>query len=43
MGRLTNVSKIIQEGADYVVINYDGIGIVLDDLKKGGFDLNYYR
>ncbi len=32
-------SKIIQEGADYVVINYDGIGIVLDELKKGGFDL----
>jgi SNF2 family DNA or RNA helicase len=31
--------KIIQEGSDYVVINYDGIGIVLDDLKKGGFDL----
>ena len=31
--------KIVQEGADYVVINYDGIGIVLDELKKGGFDL----
>tara|TARA_R100001460_G_scaffold83299_2_gene124184 strand:- start:3737 stop:5272 length:1536 start_codon:yes stop_codon:yes gene_type:complete len=31
--------KIIQEGSDYVVINYDGIGIVLDELKKGGFDL----
>ena len=31
--------KIVQEGSDYVVINYDGIGIVLDELKKGGFDL----
>jgi len=31
--------KIIQEGSDYVVINYDGVGIVLDELKKGGFDL----
>ena len=31
--------KIIREGSDYVVINYDGIGIVLDELKKGGFDL----
>jgi SNF2 family DNA or RNA helicase len=29
----------VQEGSDYVVINYDGIGIVLDELKKGGFDL----
>ena len=31
--------KIIQEGSDYVIINYDGIGVVLDELKKGGFDL----
>ena len=31
--------KIIQEGSDYVVINYDGVGIVLDELKEGGFDL----
>ena len=28
--------KIVQEGSDYVVINYDGIGIVLDELKKVG-------
>ena len=31
--------KIVQEGSDYVVINYDGVGIVLDELKKGRFDL----
>ena len=31
--------KIIAEGSEYVIINYDGVGIVLDELKKGGFDL----
>ena len=31
--------KIIEEGSEYVIINYDGIGIVLDELKEGGFDL----
>ena len=31
--------EIIQQNADFVVINYDGIGIVFDELAKGGFDL----
>ena len=31
--------KIIQEGSDYVIINYDGVAIVADEIKKGGFDL----
>jgi len=31
--------KIIEEGSEYVVINYDGVEIVLDTIKKGGFDL----
>jgi SNF2 family DNA or RNA helicase len=31
--------KIISNGADYVVINYDGITIVEEDLHKAGFDL----
>ena len=31
--------KIINEGSEYVVINYDGVAIVLDELKRGGFDL----
>ena len=31
--------KIINEGSDYVIINYDGVAIVLDEIKKGGFDL----
>ena len=31
--------KIIEEGSDFVVINYDGVAIVRDQIKKGGFDL----
>ena len=31
--------KIINEGSEYVVINYDGVAIVLDELRRGGFDL----
>jgi SNF2 family DNA or RNA helicase len=31
--------KIIANNADYVVINYDGITIVEEDLYKAGFDL----
>ena len=30
---------IIEQGTDYVVINYDGVEIVADVIKKGGFDL----
>ena len=30
--------KIINEGSDYVVINYDGVEIVLDEIMNGGFD-----
>jgi len=31
--------QIIEEGSDYVVINYDGVEIVSDVIAKGGFDL----
>jgi len=31
--------KIIESGAEYVIINYDGVEIVADAIKKGGFDL----
>ena len=31
--------QIIEEGSDYVVINYDGVEIVSDTIAKGGFDL----
>lgn len=30
--------KIINQGADYVIINYDGVEIVLEDILNGGFD-----
>lgn len=31
--------KVIERGSDFVVINYDGIEIVADEIAKGGFDL----
>ena len=31
--------KIINQGAEYVVINYDGLEIVADEIANGGFDL----
>jgi SNF2 family DNA or RNA helicase len=31
--------EIIKSDAEFVIINYDGVEIVLDDLKNGGFDL----
>ncbi|MEK9895320.1 MAG: SNF2-related protein, partial [Burkholderiaceae bacterium] len=30
--------KIIQQDAEYVIINYDGVEIVMDELLAGGFD-----
>ena len=31
--------KIIAAGADFVIINFDGVGVVKDDILNGGFDL----
>lgn len=31
--------EIIKSDAEFVIINYDGVPLVLEDLKKGGFDL----
>jgi len=31
--------KIIEAGAEFVVINYDGVEIIKDDIANGGFDL----
>lgn len=31
--------KIIEGDSEYVIINYDGVGIVEDTINKGGFDL----
>jgi len=30
--------KIIAQGSDYVIINYDGVEIVAEDIANGGFD-----
>ena len=32
-------AKIINQGAEFVIINYDGVDIVLDEVRNGGFDL----
>jgi SNF2 family DNA or RNA helicase len=31
--------KIINQGSDFVIINYDGVEIVADEIANGGFDL----
>ena len=31
--------KIIEGGYEFVIINYDGVKIILDEIKAGGFDL----
>ena len=31
--------EIIAQGAEYVIINYDGVAIIADEIAKGGFDL----
>jgi len=32
-------SKIIKSGADFVIINYDGLAVVKDEILAGGFDM----
>lgn len=31
--------EIVNSPAEFVIINYDGVGVVLDEIKNGGFDL----
>jgi len=31
--------KIIESDAEFVIINFDGVGIALEEIKNGGFDL----
>ena len=38
-GEAKKRKAIIEQGTDYVVINYDGVEIVADVINKGGFDL----
>ena len=32
-------AKIVQGGAEFIIINFDGLSIIKDDIKNGGFDL----
>lgn len=38
-GNAEKRKKIINGNAEFVIINYDGIGIVKGEIEKGGFDL----
>ena len=38
-GAAAKRKKIIEEGSEYVIINYDGVAIVSDAIANGGFDL----
>ena len=38
-GEAKKRKSIIEQNTDYVVINYDGVEIVSDAIKEGGFDL----
>ena len=38
-GAAAKRKKIINGGADFVVINYDGVEIVEEEIRNGGFDL----
>jgi hypothetical protein len=31
--------KIINSAYEFIIINYDGVGVVREDIEKGGFDL----
>lgn len=48
-GSAAKRKKIIALGSEYVIINYDGIAIVYDEIAAGGFDLiivdeaNHYK
>ena len=38
-GTASKRKKIINNKAEFVIINYDGVDIVAEEVKKGGFDL----
>ena len=38
-GARTKRQEIINNGAEFVIINFDGVEIVADDIEKAGFDL----
>ena len=38
-GKREDRIKVIQDDAEFVIINFDGVDIVKDEIKNGGFDL----
>lgn len=38
-GSASKRKKIVNGGYEFVIINYDGIGVVFDEIRSGGFDL----
>lgn len=38
-GSAAQRKKIIDAGSDFVIINFDGVGVVADEIINGGFDL----
>lgn len=38
-GKREDRIKVIQDGAEFVIINFDGVDIIKDEIKNGGFDL----
>ena len=38
-GTAAKRKKIIEGGAEFIIINYDGVQIVEDEIRNGGFDL----
>lgn len=38
-GSANQRKKIIAQGSEFVIINFDGLGVVKDDIIAGGFDL----
>jgi SNF2 family DNA or RNA helicase len=39
MVQLLNEKRLLKAGYEFVVINYDGVQIVREDIEKGNFDL----
>jgi SNF2 family DNA or RNA helicase len=38
-GAANKRKQIIKEGSEFVIINYDGVEVVVDEILEGGFDL----
>jgi hypothetical protein len=38
-GTPTQRKKVIQSGAEFVIVNFDGLAVIKDEIEAGGFDL----